>query len=311
VLLPTRSVNAKARKRLRYIIMPELLTHHLERSQTPPSLAPQADRLIALRIAEALSISEGAASQWMTHARDGGPTALRHYPPLGGPRRLTAEQLARLPTLLQRRPTVWGCGGDVWTRRRFAWSLTSPTIPRMSAVCAKPSGGVDKNPPGAPASATKRRLPTAAGDLVWHQEWAQEQHQNIFFIDESGFYLLPSVVRSHAPVGHTPILREWWTREHLSDPSPEGQLYLHSQDHATNSEDVVAFLAHLLCEVAGRLVTIWTVIASRNSWRMAPPTGSMWSPCLRPGTESWGGALDATQRDRTPQCLLPRYAAAA
>jgi transposase len=61
-------------------------------------------------------------------------------------------------------------------------------------------------------------------------------------------------------VGQTPILREWYTRDHLSAISalsPEGKLYFHGQDQAINSEDVVAFLEHLLREVSGRLVVIW------------------------------------------------------
>jgi transposase len=61
-------------------------------------------------------------------------------------------------------------------------------------------------------------------------------------------------------VGQTPILREWYTRDHLSAISaisPEGKLYFHCQDQAINSEDVVAFLEHLLREVPGRLVVIW------------------------------------------------------
>ncbi len=74
------------------------------------------------------------------------------------------------------------------------------------------------------------------------------------FIDESGFYPLPSVVRTYAPVGHTPILRPWWTRDHLSAIgalSLEGKLYFNCQDRAMNSADVVAFLEHLLREVPG------------------------------------------------------------
>src|SRR5688572_14711088 len=89
-------------------------------------------------------------------------------------------------------------------------------------------------------------------DLAGHQKGAQAQQQTIVFIDKSGFYPLPSVVRSYAPVGHTPILREWWTRDHLSAisaVSPEGKLYFACQDYALNSEDVVAFLEHLLLEV--------------------------------------------------------------
>jgi transposase len=71
---------------------------------------------------------------------------------------------------------------------------------------------------------------------------------------------LPSVVRTYAPVGHTPILHEWWTRDHLSAISaisPAGKLYFHCQGRALNSTDVVAFLEHLLREVPGRMVLIW------------------------------------------------------
>jgi transposase len=67
-------------------------------------------------------------------------------------------------------------------------------------------------------------------------------------------------VRTYAPVGHTPILREWYTRDHLSAISalsPEGKLYVHWQDCALNSDDVVAFLEHLLREVPGQMVVIW------------------------------------------------------
>jgi transposase len=92
------------------------------------------------------------------------------------------------------------------------------------------------------------------------EKGAEAQHQTILFLDESGFYPLPSVVRTYAPMGQTPILREWWTRDHLSAISAislAGKLYFHCQDHALNSTDVVAFLEHLLREVQGRMILIW------------------------------------------------------
>ena len=71
-------------------------------------------------IAEALGVSEGAVSQWMTRAGDGGAEALRHRPPPGAPSRLTDEPRAHLPTLLQQGPEAYGFRGELWTRGRIA-----------------------------------------------------------------------------------------------------------------------------------------------------------------------------------------------
>ena len=100
----------------------------------------------------------------------------------------------------------------------------------------------------------------ARRDLARHQQGAQAQQHTIFFIDESGCSPLPSVVRTDAPVGQTPILREWCTRDDLSAIgaiSPEGTLSCHSQDHPIDADDVVGFLEHLLREVPGRITIIW------------------------------------------------------
>ena len=72
------------------------------------------------QIAAALGVSEGAVSQWMKRAREEGADALRRCPSPGAPRRLSAEQLARLPELLQRGPEAYGLRGELWTRRRIA-----------------------------------------------------------------------------------------------------------------------------------------------------------------------------------------------
>jgi transposase len=72
------------------------------------------------QIATALGVSEGAVSQWMTRARDGGPETLRPRPHPGAARRLAPEQLAHLPELLHRGAEAYGFRGQVWTRGRIA-----------------------------------------------------------------------------------------------------------------------------------------------------------------------------------------------
>jgi transposase len=71
-------------------------------------------------IAAALGVSEGAVSQWVKRAREGGPEALAHRPPPGVRPRLTVEQRAQVPALLARGAEAWGFRGDVWTAKRVA-----------------------------------------------------------------------------------------------------------------------------------------------------------------------------------------------
>jgi len=137
-----------------------------------------------------------------------------------------------------------------------------------------------------------------AGD----QKGAEAQQQTILFLDESGFYPLASVVRTYAPIGQTPILQEWYTRDHLSAISaisPEGRLYFHCQDRAINSADVVAFLEHLLREVPGRMVIIWDgapihrsyvikeFLASGAAQRLHLERLPAYAPELNPGEGLW------------------------
>jgi transposase len=71
-------------------------------------------------IAEALGVSEAAVSDWMRRAREGGADALRSQPKSGVPRRLSDEQMARLPELLSQGAEHFGFRGDIWTRGRVA-----------------------------------------------------------------------------------------------------------------------------------------------------------------------------------------------
>src|SRR5919205_2999944 len=71
-------------------------------------------------IAAALGVSQGAVSQWLKRAREGGVEALYAQPPPGPTPRLTTEQLAQLPSLLARGAAALGFIGEVWTAKRVA-----------------------------------------------------------------------------------------------------------------------------------------------------------------------------------------------
>jgi transposase len=71
-------------------------------------------------IAEALGVSPGAVSQWMSKARAGGEDALRHRDHPGATPRLTAEQKQHLVALLEQGAEAHGFQGDAWTQPRVA-----------------------------------------------------------------------------------------------------------------------------------------------------------------------------------------------
>jgi hypothetical protein len=80
---------------------------------------------------------------------------------------------------------------------------------------------------------------------------------SVVFVDQSGFYLLPTVVRTYAPVGQTPILHHLLTYDHLSVISastPQGKPYTMVQEGSIKGPDVVRFLKHLLRRISGKLL---------------------------------------------------------
>ena len=72
------------------------------------------------QIADALGVSEGAVSQWMKRAREEGVEGLRHKPPPGATPRLSEQERAKLPELLERGAEAHGFRGEVWTCERVA-----------------------------------------------------------------------------------------------------------------------------------------------------------------------------------------------
>lgn len=97
---------------------------------------------------------------------------------------------------------------------------------------------------------------------------AVAEGRTIVFIDESGVYLLPIVVRTYAPCGQTPILKEFLSYQHLSligAVTPQGKLFLTVYPHSITSREVVAFLGQLQRMIPGLLLVIWDGIPTHRS----------------------------------------------
>ena len=68
------------------------------------------------------------------------------------------------------------------------------------------------------------------------------------------------LMRSYAPRGKTPILKELVSRDHISAIgaiTPEGRLFLKTCDHAISSFEVIAFIGQLQRQIHGKLLVIW------------------------------------------------------
>lgn len=127
------------------------------------------------RIAEALGVTKGAVSQWLTRAREGGGReALRHQPPPGSKPQLNDEQRGRLTELLAQGAEAHDFIGELWTAPRIAL-----LIARQFGVRHHPShvGRILRSLGWTPQKPMRRALQRdEAAIATWQQEhWPQVQ----------------------------------------------------------------------------------------------------------------------------------------
>jgi transposase len=216
-------------------------------------------------IAVALDASEGAVSRWLAAARRSGPEALRSHPGPGPSAKLAPEQLRLIPDFLWHGAEAYGLRGDVWTCERvagvigeeFGASYSKSQVSRL----LKRLGWT----PQVPITRAIQRDEEAIGcwqSRSWPllKEKARRERRALVFVDESGFYLLPGVVKTYAPKGRTPIVDEWQTRDHLSvmgGVTPQGEVYSLVRPTSLNGLHTIEFLVHLGRLGADRLLVVW------------------------------------------------------
>ena len=216
-------------------------------------------------IAEALDVSEVALSGWLARARDGGPETLRARPAPGRPPRLSSDQLRSIPELLWHGPEAYGFRGQVWTCARIAKVIEWEFGVRYHKDHV---GRLLKALHWTPQQPIKRAIQRDDEAIRrWRDEtWpellrrARQERRTLVFEDEAGFYLLPGVVKTYAPEGLTPVLREKQTRDHLSvmgGMTPEGRVYTLVRPESLNGQHSIEFLLHLLRVADERLLVIW------------------------------------------------------
>jgi transposase len=178
---------------------------------------------------------------------------------------LTSEQNRLIPDFLGHGAEAYGFRGEVWTcpriarvlRQEFGVSYSRSQVSRLMKQL--------RWTPQVPLTRALQRDEQAIEHwrvAFWPQirERARQERQIPVFVDESGFYLLPGVVKTYGPKGLRPILKEWQTRDHLSvmgGLTPQGKVYSLVRQESLSGLDTVAFLMHLLHVVGPRLLVIW------------------------------------------------------
>ena len=216
-------------------------------------------------IAEALGVSQAAVSQWLAVAEQDGPEALHSYPAPGPLPRLTAQQKHLIPEFLWHGPEAYGFRGQVWTCARVALVIEEEFGIRYHkdhvGRLLKELGWTPQMPIRRATQRDEEAIRRWRAE-VWPElrRRARRERRALVFEDESGFYLLPGLVRTYAPEAHTPVIREKQTRDHLSvmgGMTPEGKVYTLARQESLNGLHCVEFLQHLLRVAGARLLVIW------------------------------------------------------
>ncbi len=216
-------------------------------------------------IASALGATEETVSRWLARARQDGPETLWARPGPGHPPKLSVAQKQRIPELLWHGAEAYGFRGEVWTCARISRVIEEEFGVRYHKDHV---GRLLKELNWTPQVPITRAIQRDEDAIEhWrHKVWpelqrrARQERRTLVFIDESGFYLLPGIVRTYSPEGQTPVIRNKQTRDHLSAMgamTPAGKVYTMVRQRPLNGLDSVEFMLHLLRVASKRLLVVW------------------------------------------------------
>ncbi len=216
-------------------------------------------------IAVALGVSEGAVSRWIHTAMGAGRKALRSHPAPGHPAKLADDQKRQIPDFLRHGAEAYGFRGEVWTCQRVAQVIEWEFGVRYHKDhVSRLLKGLDWTPqiPITRAAQRDEAAITRWRDEAWPElrRQALRERRSPVFVDETGIYLLPGVVRTYGPKGETPVLDQLLSRDHLSvmaGVTPSGKLYTLVRQAPLTSAESVLFLKHLLAQTGKTLLVIW------------------------------------------------------
>lgn len=219
-------------------------------------------------VAKVLGVHIKSVSRWVRAARQPGGLAAKIHPgPTPG---LTDADLERLAELLLQGAKAHGWHNQLWTADRVARLIEQEFDIRyhpehVREILKRRLGWTSQKPRRKARERNDKEVARWVGDefpRVVREAWQRSAH--LVFLDESGFFLTPTVRRTLAPRGKTPVLAAWDRRDRLSAISAitispvaaRPNLFFEVFDHTVHAEQVVAFLADLHRRL-GPVTVVW------------------------------------------------------
>jgi transposase len=215
-----------------------------------------------------LGIHSKTLARWIRSARrPNGLNAKVQTGPLPG---LSDDQLRQLEALLLKGAKAHGWSNQLWTAARVAVLIERHFQRRyhpehVRKILKQRLGWTSQKPRRQARERNDKEVERWLADefpRILRETYQRQCH--LVFWDESGFFLTPTLRRTLAPRGKTPILKTWDRRDKLSaisciSVSPrrtQPNLYFEVLERNANAEDVVAFLEDLRDRL-GTFTVVW------------------------------------------------------
>ena len=221
-------------------------------------------------VARILGVHPKTLERWLRLDRQG-PHGLASRPLLGHAPRLSDAQLAQLEKLLLEGAKRHGWHNELWTASRVARLIERRFGERfhpehVRKILKQRLGWTSQKPRRKPRERDDKEVSRWLADeypRILREAFRRQAH--LLFWDESGFFLTPTVRRTLAPRGKTPVLLAFDRRDRLSaisciSVSPKAArpgLHFELLGHNAKACDVVAFLGQVRRQLRNGLTVIW------------------------------------------------------
>ncbi len=222
-------------------------------------------------VARILGVRPSSLHRWRRMARR--PHGLEARPVPGPTPGLSDDHLRKLERLLLQGAKRHGWPNQLWTADRVARLIrerfgVSYHPEHVRKILKQRLGWTSQKPQRKARERDDKGVERWKADelpRILREAWKRQAH--VVFLDESGFQPTPSVRRTLAPRGRTPVLDCWDRRDRISAVSCitlspwEGRPGLYFEllpvNRTAHAEEVVAFLKELRRRLRGPFTVVW------------------------------------------------------